>query len=451
YSVIARAKGDSSVWCSGTVTLTAIFGGTPPVALVAEDAVICPDAPVPVHLGAAPVANWRYHWSPTEGLNANNISNPLALPDSTKVYTLVVTDPATGCSDVGLVEVIVRSPVADAGPDGFFCGVGTFLLGSPSEYGIAYHWEPSNAVSDSAIAQPTVTMYSGDISFVLSIIDTLTGCTDQDTVILSESASFFADAGPDTLICEVDNPVRLGSSDSSAWGYLYAWIPSEGLDDPTSARPFALPVNTTTYTLIVSRPNSQGCDKLDEVTISVDPAGVLPLDAGPDMVYCQGQGPVIIGPVPLPGLVYQWSPDTGLSDPTIAQPLASPDSSIRYVLTVRDTINCLIGIDSLLVHSQPLPIDPAGMNVSICLGDSVDLGILEISGADYEWSPTLNMDDPLSANPTVAPSASTWYTLTITLNSCVMTDMVYVTVNPLPVANAGPDLVLCNNASVQIG
>jgi CHU_C Type IX secretion signal domain len=64
----------------------------------------------------------------------------------------------------------------------------------------------------------------------------------------------------------------------------------------------------------------------------VDTLSLKP-NAGRDAVYC-GSSPVILGENPKPGLTYQWSPATGLSNPSVANPLASPATSTQYVLTV---------------------------------------------------------------------------------------------------------------------
>ena len=59
----------------------------------------------------------------------------------------------------------------------------------------------------------------------------------------------------------------------------------------------------------------------------------LKANAGRDTVYC-GSDPVLIGENAKPGLSYRWSPATGLSDPNIANPFATPSVSTQYVLTV---------------------------------------------------------------------------------------------------------------------
>jgi gliding motility-associated-like protein len=58
-------------------------------------------------------------------------------------------------------------------------------------------------------------------------------------------------------------------------------------------------------------------------------------NAGPDRAICDNN-PVQLGYPPEPGRSYSWSPVTGLSDPTISNPIATPSVSTTYTLTVRN-------------------------------------------------------------------------------------------------------------------
>lgn len=61
---------------------------------------------------------------------------------------------------------------------------------------------------------------------------------------------------------------------------------------------------------------------------------VTTANAGHDTVSCN-LGPVRIGSIPRPGLEYQWTPATGLSNAAVANPLAIPATTTQYVLTVK--------------------------------------------------------------------------------------------------------------------
>ncbi|MGC4104457.1 PKD domain-containing protein [Ferruginibacter sp.] len=58
--------------------------------------------------------------------------------------------------------------------------------------------------------------------------------------------------------------------------------------------------------------------------------------AGPDKNICYGNS-VQLGVPPEPGRVYKWTPVTGLSDPNISNPIATPAVSTTYTLTVTNS------------------------------------------------------------------------------------------------------------------
>ncbi|MFY7840017.1 MAG: gliding motility-associated C-terminal domain-containing protein [Lacibacter sp.] len=74
-------------------------------------------------------------------------------------------------------------------------------------------------------------------------------------------------------------------------------------------------------------------------------------NAGKDAVFC-GTTPVLIGENAKPGLTYRWSPATGLSDPNIANPFASPPVTTRYVVTVYSGGGGCYKTDTVLIRSS---------------------------------------------------------------------------------------------------
>lgn len=56
-------------------------------------------------------------------------------------------------------------------------------------------------------------------------------------------------------------------------------------------------------------------------------------NAGPDKQFCANDT-LQLGEQPKRGLIYKWFPETGLSDPDIANPVVVPTASIQYTLTV---------------------------------------------------------------------------------------------------------------------
>lgn len=118
-------------------------------------------------------------------------------------------------------------------------------------------------------------------------------------------------------------------------------------------------------------------------------------------------------------------------------------------VTVTDALGCTSASNVFLTQPSPVPAN-AGNNVAICVGNNTTLSAS--GGVSYSWSPTTGINNPNISNPIANPSTSTNYTVTVTNGSgCSATDAVLVTVNPLPLANAGTDASICigNNTTLN--
>jgi gliding motility-associated-like protein len=73
--------------------------------------------------------------------------------------------------------------------------------------------------------------------------------------------------------------------------------------------------------------------------------------AGRDTLSCNNE-PVSIGGIPKQGLKYAWSPVAGLSDPTIANPLAAPDITTSYVITTTNNGGGCRTTDTVIVRAS---------------------------------------------------------------------------------------------------
>jgi|GEM_PF-2649457 len=121
------------------------------------------------------------------------------------------------------------------------------------------------------------------------------------------SGAVIAYAGPNQFICPGDS-VMIGDSSMVSCGIPVSleWIPTTGLDDPTSPTPIASPSQTTFYQLIVTDIN--GNTTIDDVEVQVGPhAGII---AGNSIIAQNATGEVY-SVVNSPGSSYTWSISPG--------------------------------------------------------------------------------------------------------------------------------------------
>jgi gliding motility-associated-like protein len=109
------------------------------------------------------------------------------------------------------------------------------------------------------------------------------------------------------------------------------------------------PVAGTTIAVEVVPYNGYGC--LDTLYAKLIDTLSVTAHAGPDTLSCN-HNPVQIGVIPKPGLVYKWRPAAGLTNATISNPLASPDSTTTYVLTANHDGGGCVSTDTVVVVSS---------------------------------------------------------------------------------------------------
>lgn len=127
-----------------------------------------------------------------------------------------------------------------------------------------------------------------------------------------------------------------GSVSGGSGLYNITWSPGTGLSDTKVIRPTASPTSTTTYTLTITDSEGQSASDAMAVTVQSSP---LAVDAGQNASIPDGGSVTLSGAAVggTPPYSYQWSPSTGLSSATVANPSASPSSDTTYTLTVTDS------------------------------------------------------------------------------------------------------------------
>jgi hypothetical protein len=145
-------------------------------------------------------------------------------------------------------------------------------------------------------------------------------------------------AGPDVTVAPGTPVVLAGMAVGGVPPYEYLWAPATGLNSSTVAQPTASVTQTTTYVLRVTDTLHATATDTVVVTIAALP---LKVSAGADVSIQAGASAPLLGSA-VGGVgpyTYQWTPSTGLSNATAAQPIASPTQTTTYTLTAKDSQN----------------------------------------------------------------------------------------------------------------
>lgn len=233
------SKTDANCTTTGSITITASGGGTPP---------------------------YQYSINGGSTYQSSNAFTGLAAG----TYTVITRNPVTQCTASQQVTITFTNNLTMGNiASGTICRGASFTP-QVSSNAASYLWSPSAGVSNTTIANPVLSPQS---TTTYTVTGTLGSCTIQRTVTVTVFEGATANAGPDAIILTGDVYQML--STGSAGSYL--WTPSAGLSSATVLSPSATPQTTTTYTLTVTSP--QGCTATDQMTLTVVPYCIKPMNA----------------------------------------------------------------------------------------------------------------------------------------------------------------------------
>ena len=259
------------------------------------------------------------------------------------------------------------------------------------------------------------------------------GCTGTAQGSITVNPLPIADAGVDVEICATSSTTLTATGGTS-----YLW--SNGA---TTAATTVTPSVSTTYAVTVTDAN--GCTDTDDVVVTVNP---LPnVNAGVDQSICLNINATITA-VATGGtgvLAYAW--DNGL--PAQTSHTVSPTVSTVYHVTVTDSKSCT-ATDAVAVNLLS-PLNVSVNSPAVCVGNSATIKATVTNGDGnntYAWDNGL----PNQATHTLtnAVGTTTYHVMVIDGLGCTGSAQGSITVNPLPIADAGQDVEICATASTTL-
>jgi PKD repeat protein len=201
-----------------------------------------------------------------------------------------------------------------------------------------------------------------------------------------------------------------------------------------------------THPLYYRYTDSFSCTALDSTTITVHP---LPnTNAGNDTAICLNDT-INLNPTEETNHTYTWFSGGSLLSTQTNFPV-HPLSITSYILLDSNNITGCTNFDTITVAVDSLPAANAGIDSSICLYDSIQLGN-NINGYNYAWTSNPSGFTSSISQPSVSPSVTTTYFLSVNAGyQCYNFDTIIVTVDTLPNTLVGNADTICAYDSIQL-
>ena len=295
-----------------------------------------------IHLTVNQQSGATYSWTGPGGFTST-LPNPtrpnctMAMAGTYTCVTTVDTHTTTATTDV----VVYPKPTAN------FTAT-TVCKGNPTQFTststtnpsgqqiTSYQWNFGDNTPNSSQQNPTHTYANaGNYQVTLTVGCGNGHCTSTKTQTVTVYAAPIANAGPDQTIPYGGTAQLSGSG--GAGQFNYQWSPANMVVNANAQNTQTVPLTSDqTYTLTVSNPQGQ-CTSSDQVTIHIS-GSAMTVTAGPNISICQGgSGQIYVNAGGGTGnITYSWTPTTGLSNPNISNPIASPSQTTTYTCHVSD-------------------------------------------------------------------------------------------------------------------
>jgi len=375
------------------------------------------------------------------GLNGTNlfgkysICAPVGAP---YIDTIIVTDKASCLSTTIITSINVRvNPVVTfdttASVSCFGVCDGAVKANVSGSVGVpfSYQWSGGKGTN------PSATGLCGGTTYFLNVTDTSFCKSGSIPVQIKEPAKLTVSmtSVPENCINSCDGQAKAFAKGGTP-PYTFDWGSGSTADST---------INTLCDgKTVLTVKDKNNCTVKDSVTLI--PPTPINADAGNDQQICLGDSAQLNASG---GSTYSWTPTTGLSNPNIANPKASPVVDTKYFVTVGAS-GCQ-KTDSVVIKVVPLPNIVVTPNADTTMCDNTSMQLVASGGTSYIWSPTTGLNNTNISNPIATPTSDITYTVTGKgANNCTNTDTLHITLIPAPTPTITSSKSICVGDSLQL-
>ena len=281
-----------------------------------------------------------YQWNFGDG-QTSTISNPSHTYASPGTYQVTLS---VACGNGLCTNEITKSVTVSALPTVSFEST-TVCQGEPTQFtGQAmggqdinnFQWNFGDGQTGTGQTTSHTYAQAGTYQVTLTATSANGTCPGEVTQAVTVIALPAADAGPDQTIPYGSTAQLSGSG--GAGTYLFHWEPANMVTNPNAQNTSTVVLTQDqTYTLTVTNPQGN-CVETDEVTIHINGnAMTVSANATPGSI-CEGESTQLVANAGggTGNFTFAWTPTTGLSNPNIYNPIATPTQTTTYTCTVGD-------------------------------------------------------------------------------------------------------------------